>query len=118
MKAPFKLASMGLALALSLGSSALVCSKLAAQDSGAEMRRKVKSKVMPEYPAVARQLSLTGKVRLETTVAADGHVSGVKVIGGNPVLASSAEDAVKKWRFEAGSKDTTELIEIDFTGKN
>jgi TonB family protein len=78
----------------------------------------VKSKVLPEYPAIARQLNLAGKVRLETTVASDGHVISTKVVGGNPVLASSAQDAVKKWRFEPAPKDTTEVIEVDFSGKN
>jgi TonB family protein len=113
-----KLAGLGLGIMLLFGGSVITCSRLAAQDTSTEAKRKVKSKIMPEYPAVAKQLNLIGKVRLETTVAADGHVSNVKVLGGNPVLASSAEDAVKKWRFETASKDTTEVIEIEFTGKN
>lgn len=118
MKVRLGFAGIGLGVALLLGSATALPPKASAQDSGTETKRKLKSKVFPEYPAIARQLSLTGKVKLETTIAADGHVIGTKVVGGNPVLASSAQDAVKKWRFEAAPKDTTEIIEVDFTGKN
>lgn len=118
MKLQLKLAGAGLGLMLLFGSSIVTCTKVSAQDSTTETKRKVKSKVLPEYPAIARQLNLAGKVRLETTVAADGHVISTKVVGGNPVLASSAQDAVKKWRFEPAPKDTTEVIEVDFSGKN
>jgi len=118
MEGRLKLAGVGLGVLLLLGGSVVRCTRLAAQDSTTDTKRKVKTKVMPEYPTIARQLKLVGKVKLETTVAADGHVTATKVIGGNPVLASSAQDAVKKWRFEPGPKDTTEVIEVDFTGQN
>lgn len=118
MKRGFKLASMGLALALLFGGSIVSTTKVSAQDSTSESKRKIKSKVLPEYPSIARQLNLVGKVKLETAVAADGHVTGTKVLGGNPVLAIAAQDAVKKWRFEPAPKDTTEVIEVDFSGRN
>jgi TonB family protein len=60
---------------------------------------------------------LAGKVKIETAISADGHVTSTKVLGGNPVLASSAQDAIKKWRFEPAPKDTVEVIEVDFSGK-
>jgi TonB family protein len=87
-----------------------------AQDHDTEVKRKVKSKVDPEYPAIAKQVNLRGKVKVETTIAADGRVVSTHVVGGNPVLASAATDAIKKWRFEAAPKETTELIEVDFKG--
>jgi TonB family protein len=118
MKVGLRLAGIGLGLALLLGSSAIMSPRAAAQDSGSETKRKLKSKVVPEYPAIAKQLSLTGKVKIETTVSADGRVTNTRIIGGNPVLASSAQDALRKWRFEPAPKDTVEIIEIDFTGKN
>jgi outer membrane biosynthesis protein TonB len=34
---------------------------------------KLKTKVVPEYPAVVRQLSLRGKVKIDITVSVDGH---------------------------------------------
>lgn len=102
----------------------LVCSaafapKALAQDATSDAAtRKLKSKVVPDYPGIARQLRLQGKVKIMATVSADGQVTSTKVIGGHPVLASAAVDAVKKWRFEPGSKETTEIIEINFAGMN
>jgi TonB family protein len=90
----------------------------AAQDHSAELKRKVKSKVLPEYPAIARQLKLQGRVKVEAAVAADGHVASTRVLGGNPLLASAAAEAIKKWRYETAPKETRELIEIEFTGQD
>jgi TonB family protein len=106
----------------SSGAAALARAALAqdhdttAQDHDTELKRKVKSKVEPEYPAIAKQLNLRGRVKVEATIAADGHVVSTRVVGGNPVLASAATEAIKKWRFEAAAKQTTELIEADFKG--
>jgi TonB family protein len=117
MKERLGLAGLGLSLALLLGGSAIVSPRATAQDSPTETKRKVKTRVLPEYPAIAKQLNLAGKVKIETTVAADGHVTNTRIIGGNPVLANSAQDAVRKWRFEPAPKDTVEVIEVDFSGR-
>jgi TonB family protein len=107
----------------STGATALVRTALAqdqdttAPDHHAEVKRKLKSRVVPEYPAIAKQMNLRGRVKIETTVGADGHVVSTRVLGGNPVLASAATEAIKKWRFETAPKETTELVEIDFTGE-
>ena len=76
--------------------------------------RKVKAAVKPEYPAAARQMRITGTVRLEATVAADGKVRDTKVLGGSPLLVQEATTAVKKWRYEETSKETVETVEIIF----
>jgi TonB family protein len=76
--------------------------------------RKVKTTVKPEYPAVARQMRVTGTVRLEATVAADGKVRDTKVLGGSPLLVQEATTAVKKWRYEETSKETVETVEVIF----
>jgi len=76
--------------------------------------RKVKTTVKPEYPAVARQMRITGTVRLEATVAPDGKVRDTKVLGGSPLLVQEATTAVKKWRYEETSKETTETVEVIF----
>jgi periplasmic protein TonB len=107
-----------LGLALVLGGSVLLPPKGTAQEASADAsKRKVRSKVVPEYPALAKQMSVTGKVKIETTIAADGHVANTKVIGGSPLLVNAALDALKKWRFEPGPKDTTETIEFEFDGQ-
>lgn len=87
-----------------------------AQEAPAEgVKRKVRSKVVPEYPALAKQVNAQGKVKIEATVSAGGRVISTKVIGGNPLLATSALEAAKQWRFEPGPKETTELVEFDFS---
>ena len=90
-----------------------------AQDQSAEAsKRKVKSKVAPDYPTLAKQMNVRGKVKIEAMVSADGRVTSTKVVGGSPLLVTAAADAVKKWRFEPESKETTELVEFDFNSQN
>ena len=114
-----QLTAAGLGLALLLGGSGMVPRKASAQDASAEEgKRKVRSKVVPEYPALAKQMNVTGKVKIEATISADGHVMGTRVVGGSPLLVNAALDALKKWRFEPASKDTTEVIEFEFGGQS
>jgi TonB family protein len=74
--------------------------------------RKVKTSVKPVYPDVARQMHITGTVRLEATVAADGKVRDTRVVGGSPLLAQEATNAVKKWKYEEAPKETIEVVEV------
>ena len=107
---------MGLGLALLLAGAAIAAPILSAQESSTEAnKRKVRTRVVPEYPPLARQMNATGKVKIETTIAADGHVTMTKPVGGSPILVSAAEEALKKWRFEPGPKETVEVIEFDFS---
>jgi TonB family protein len=74
--------------------------------------RKVKTSVKPVYPDVARQMHITGTVRLEATVAPDGKVRDTRVVGGSPMLAQEATTAVKKWKYEEAPKETVEVVEV------
>ncbi len=74
--------------------------------------RKVKSSVKPAYPDVARQMHITGTVRLEATVAPDGKVRDTRIVGGSPLLAQEASFAVKKWKYEEAPKETIETVEV------
>jgi len=111
-------AVLGLGLALILGGSAVLPKKASAQDSSDEVKRKVRTKVVPDYPSLAKQMNVTGKVKIEATIAADGHVISTRVVGGSPLLVNAALDALKKWRFEPAAKDTTEVVEFEFNGQN
>lgn len=118
MKFRIGLASLGLTILL-LGSTVARPPRAAAQDVAPDTaKRKVKTRVSPEYPLLAKQMNVTGHVKIEVTIAVDGKVTGTKVIGGNPVLVSSSLDALKKWHFEPGPKQTTEVIEFEFNGQN
>jgi len=86
-----------------------------AQAQTAESRR-VKTKVDPEYPELARRLNLTGTVRVQVTVAPGGNVKTVKELGGNPVLLDALIRAVKKWKYEPADKESVLEVKFDFTG--
>jgi len=104
-------------MALAAASMALVPVKSHGQDGpSGDVKdhggRKVKMSVKPAYPDVARQMHITGTVRLEATVAPDGKVRDTRVIGGSPMLAQEASYAVKKWKYEEAPKETVETVEI------
>jgi TonB family protein len=79
-------------------------------DSG----RKVKSKVAPVYPELARRMSVVGKVKLEVVITPDGRVKSTRVIGGHPILVQACQDAVKDWKFVAAPEESTQIVEFDF----
>jgi TonB family protein len=70
------------------------------------------------YPPLARQMNVAGKVKVEVTISPDGRVTNVKTVGGSPLLVGPATDAVKKWRYEPGAKESTEIVEFDFSNTN
>lgn len=91
----------------------LVCLPLAlAQDSG--LNRKVKTKVSPTYPEIAKKMSISGTVKLEVVVAPNGTIKSTKVMGGHPLLVDAAVTAVRKWKFETASDDSSGVIEFTF----
>lgn len=87
------------------------------QEQG-EITRKVKSKVAPAYPDIARRMSISGVVKLVVVVAPNGAVKSTKVLGGHPLLVNAAEDAVKKWKFEAAPEESSGVVEFTFKPEN
>jgi TonB family protein len=100
-------AAIAALFAVSLGGTA----SLRAQS---DEKRPVKHLVQPAYPELARKLNLSGTVRVEVTIGADGTVKRTRVIGGHPVLAVEAERAAQKSTFEPGPRETTETIDFKF----
>lgn len=78
-------------------------------DSG----RHVKNRVTPVYPEMARKLNVSGTVKLEVTIASNGSVRNVKVLGGHPMLAEAAISAVKQWRYDAGD-ESVQIVDVKF----
>jgi TonB family protein len=79
-----------------------------------EGKRKVKSKVLPATPDLARRMGITGKVKIEVVIAPDGHVKTSRAVGGHPVLVQACLDAVKDWKFESAPEETTQMVEFEF----
>ena len=76
--------------------------------------RKAKVSVPPEYPELARRLSIKGVARVQLTISAGGDVTDVKEVGGNPVLLDALKRALKKWKYEPSGKETTIEVKFDF----
>jgi periplasmic protein TonB len=56
-------------------------------------------KVQPIYPPIARQLHRDGSVQLLATIDKSGNTKKVQILTGDPMLARSASDAVKQWKY-------------------
>lgn len=57
-------------------------------------------RVRPVYPPLAKQAGVQGVVRCEVLVGRDGSVRSVKRISGHPMLAKSAMEAIRQWRYK------------------
>lgn len=86
--------------------------------SQAPVLRKVKTRVQPMYPELARHMNLAGVVKLELTISPDGKVKSAKVLGGHPLLAEAALDAARRWIYEPAHEQTVDVIEIKFAGRS
>ena len=82
--------------------------QLAATDPGCTedlVKPKLEHQVQPSYTPQAQQAGVEGKVRLEVTVDATGHVTQVKVLNGLGFgLDENAVAAVKQYTFTAATK--------------
>ena len=108
--------TVGLLMAMSLGLAGKSSRAFGAED--AEITRKVKTRVTPVYPEIARRMNISGVVKLVVVVAANGSVKSTKVMGGHPLLVSAAEDAVKKWKFETSAQEDSGVVEFTFRPEN
>ena len=96
---------------------ALFCSVLLAysiagqaQDSG----RKIVKKIPVAYPSILKSKSIGGVVRLKVFVKPDGSVRDTDVLGGNPILAESAQKSVMQWKFSPASSETALELSVTF----
>ena len=76
-------------------------------------------KTPPDYPPMAKQLKISGKVEVDVTIDADGNVENVKIISGNAMLTGSVVSAVKKWKFtpftaEGAPTKAVAALQFDF----
>ena len=96
--------------ALILGPALFVGQILSAETT----ERKVKQRVTPQYPEIARRFNTSGVVKLSVEITPGGDVRSVKVLGGHPLLIPAAEDAVRKWKYEPAKESTTQVVEFEF----
>ncbi len=103
---------VGVTLSSLLGTDAL------AQSGPEEGKRKVKTKVAPSYPELAKRMNVTGRVKIEVIITPDGRVKSTRALGGHPLLVQACLDALKEWKFVAAPEETTQVVEFEFSGIN
>jgi TonB family protein len=112
VKMELRLPRWGLGMLLGILSTVSIPSlKCSAQDN---VPRPVKIRVVPVYPEMARKMAISGTVKLEVVVSPNGTVKSSRVVGGHPLLVNAAVDAVKKWKFEPASSESTGTLEFKF----
>jgi TonB family protein len=87
---------------------------LVSSASAANQERKVVRREEPEYPPIAAKINLHGTVRLKVWISPGGTVRRVDYIGGHPTLAEPALKAVKGWKYEPNSRESTTVVELKF----
>jgi TonB family protein len=85
-----------------------------AQQDQPESRRKMVTKVVPNYPSLAQKMGIAGSVKIEAVVAPNGAVKSAGVLGGHPVLAQAGMDAVRRCKWEATPHETKEIVILNF----
>jgi TonB family protein len=100
---------------LSLLAVKLFVATLASAQEPAEADRKIVTKVIPEYPNIARVMHIQGSVRIDVLIEPDGKVKSFDAKGGHPVLVQSAEDALRRWKWEPAAHETHQVVELRFT---
>jgi len=88
------------------------------EGKGNELTRKARIKVAPDYPDIARRMSITGIVKLAVVVAPNGTVKNAKVVGGHPLLVNAAINAIKQWKFEPAPTESRGTVEFKFQPQN
>ena len=68
--------------------------------SPSQSEARIVSRTEPSYPAEALAAHRSGNVLLEVQVADDGTVSSVRILSGDPLLASAAAESVRTWRYQ------------------
>ncbi len=75
-------------------------------------------KTAPEYPPMAKQMRITGRVVVEAFVDLEGNVEKTQPVSGNAILSAAASRAVKMWKFKpftVEGKPTKAIVRLAFT---
>jgi TonB family protein len=85
-----------------------------------DTRQVLSRPVRLEYPLLARQMKVQGKVALAASIGKDGGIQKLQVLGGPDILADAAREAVRQWRFkpyyqEGQPVETQANITVNFT---
>jgi TonB family protein len=79
-----------------------------------ETKHKILKKVPVEYPQLLKERGIQGDVRLKVFIKPDGSVKDMEVLGGNPILAESAQKSVRQWKFSPLNSDSNLEVVVHF----
>jgi TonB family protein len=79
-----------------------------------ETHHKILKKLPVPYPQALKDKGIQGDVRLKVFIKQDGSVKNTELLGGNPILAESAQKSVSQWKFSPGSSESTEEVLVHF----
>jgi periplasmic protein TonB len=87
---------------------------------GTVQMAKLIHQVIPVYPPLARTARISGVVQLIGIIGKDGTVRNLQLVGGHPMLARAALEAVEQWVYEPTLLDGEPVeviapIEVRFT---
>ncbi len=87
---------------------------------GRVQEAKLRKRVMPVYPPLARQARIQGTVRLNAIIGIDGKVKNLTVVSGHPLLVPAAIEAVSQWEYEptllnGEPVEVVTIIDVNFT---
>jgi protein TonB len=66
---------------------------------------KLISSVSPVYPSLAKNQHVSGDVRVDALIDANGRVTTMKVISGPTLLHQAAMDALRQWKYQPAALD-------------
>jgi TonB family protein len=79
------------------------------------------TRVMPDYPLVAKQAGIQGDVVVKTTIDDKGNVVNMQIVSGPALLRGAALAALRRWRYEPSTLNGQPisiqmLVTIKFSG--
>ena len=79
-----------------------------------DTHRKILKKVRVVYPQILKDRGIQGDVRLKVFIKPDGSVKDTELLGGNPILAQSAQKSVRQWKFSPLNSDSNMEVLVHF----
>ena len=105
---------IGVALPILLTLLVLAPVRISAQEPSEGMR-KVVTRMVPQYPSLARSMHVQGSVKADVLVAPNGAVKSIEIKGGHPLLIQAVQTALHQWKWEPAPHETHESVELKFS---
>jgi protein TonB len=83
---------------------------------GRVQQPRIIQEVHPVYPILAKAVRVQGVVVIDSVIDANGDVTEMKLVSGNPLLVTAAFDAVRQWKYQPTLLNWTPVaVEMEVT---